>query len=224
MLRSSARSMIPYAEKGLYKRFHDLATKFRDRYSFGVVWAKEPDVVSTLDCYNNLDEVQRSTQKVFESFNSLKSFFEICTARLVPEMTHENKGYFTEGKRNVLYHFDFHHDDRLRYSMNVRETAKKHINDLEFVTVDPVNFPEMLANLGLQWNFPAIALQDKNRGLTFPSKRNENITPDMVEDLIRSVTDGSARPAFQGPVNSATKDENTNADTRSEKMLSHDEL
>ncbi|GJC77198.1 protein disulfide-isomerase [Colletotrichum liriopes] len=138
-------------------------------------------------------------------------------------MTHDNKRYFTEGKRNVLYHFDFHPDDRLRYSKNVRETAKKHINDLEFVTVDPVNFPEILANLGLQWNFPAIALQD-NRGLTFPSERIENITPDLVEDFLRSVTDGSARPAFRDPVKSATKDEVINADTRSEKMLSHDEL
>ncbi|KAK2007878.1 hypothetical protein LZ32DRAFT_666046 [Colletotrichum eremochloae] len=212
------------AGKGLYKRFHDLATAFRDRYSFGVVPAKEQDGVSTLECYNNLDEIQRSTQNLIEDFNSLRSFFEICTSSPVPEMTRENKKYFTEGAGIVLYYFGSHSEDRKRFSSSLRETVGKHIKDVEFVTVDPVAFPEVLANVGLKWDFPAIALQDKSRGLVLPSEKNEYITPDMVENFLRSFKDGSASPSFWDPGEIGTKDESLNVDTRSEEVGTHDEL
>ncbi|KAK2035677.1 hypothetical protein LX32DRAFT_659276 [Colletotrichum zoysiae] len=212
------------AGKGLYKRFHDLATAFRDRYSFGVIPAKEQDGASTLECYNNLDEVQRSTQNLVEDFNSLKSFFEICTSRPVPEMTRENKKYFTEGTKNVLYYFGSHSDDRERFSSSLRETVGKHIKDLEFVTVDPVAFPEVPANVGLKWDFPAIVLQDKSRELVFPSEKNEYITADMVENFVRSFRDGSSGPSFRNPVEIGTKDEDPKVDINSEEVATHDEL
>ncbi|KAK1992246.1 hypothetical protein LX36DRAFT_694338 [Colletotrichum falcatum] len=213
------------AGKGLYKRFHDLATAFRDRYSFGVVPAKEQDGVSTLECYNSLDGVQRSTQNLVDDFNSLKGFFEICTDRLVPEMTRGNKKHFNEGTGNVLYYFSSHPDDRQRFSSSLRETVRKHIKDLEFVTVDPLAFPEVPANVGLNWGFPAIAVQDKSRGLVFPSEKNEYITPDMVENFIQSFKDGDASPSFWDHVEAeaGTKD-NPNVDTSSEEVATHDEL
>ncbi|KAK1986081.1 thioredoxin-like domain-containing protein [Colletotrichum cereale] len=212
------------AGKGLYKRFHDLAMAFRDRYSFGVVPAEHQDGGSTLECYNSLDEVKRSTQDLVEDFNSLKSFFEICTNRLVPEMTRENKRYFTEGTGNVLYYFGSYSDDRARFSSSLRETVRKHIKDLEFVTVDPVVFPEVLANVGLKWDFPAMALQDKTRGLVFPSEKNEYITSDMVENFLRSFKDGNASPSFWDPVERRTEDGDMNVDTSSEETATHDEL
>jgi len=212
------------AGRGLYKRFHDLATAFRDRYSFGVVPAKEQDGASTLECYNSLDEVQRSTQNLVDNFNSLKGFFEICTSRLVPEMTRENKKYFTEGTGNVLYYFSSHPDDRERFSSSLRETVRKHIKDLEFVTIDPVAFPEVPANIGLKWDFPAIALQDKSRGLVFPSEKNDYITPSMVENFVRSFKDGNTSPSLWDPVEIGTKDKDLNVDTSSEEVATHDEL
>ncbi|KAK2039484.1 hypothetical protein LZ31DRAFT_558760 [Colletotrichum somersetense] len=212
------------AGKGLYKRFHDLATAFRDRYSLGVIPAKDQDGASTLECYNNLDEVQRSTQNLVENFNSLKSFFEICTSRPVPEMTRENKKYFTEGTKNVLYYLSSHSDDRERFSSSLRETVGKHIKDLEFVTVDPVAFPEVPANVGLKWDFPAIVLQDKSRGLVFSSEKNEYITADMVENFLRSFRDGSSSPSFWDPVEIGTKDEDPKVDISSEEVATHDEL
>lgn len=78
--------------------------------------------------------------------------------------------------------------------------------------------------MGLKWNFPAIALQDKTTGLMFPSERNNNITPDFVQKFLRSVTDGSARPAFQDPIESVVK-EQVDVDAASNKGDSaHDEL
>ncbi|EFQ27242.1 uncharacterized protein GLRG_01737 [Colletotrichum graminicola M1.001] len=212
------------AGKGLYKRFHDLATMFRDRYSFGVVPAKEQGGASTLECYNSPDEVQRSTQNLVDDFNSLKGFFEICTSRMIPEMTRENKKYFTEGTGNVLYYFGSHSDDRERFSSSLRETVRKHIKDLEFVTVDPVAFPEVPANIGLKWNFPAIALQDKSRGLVFPSEKNDYITPSMVENSLRSFKDGNTSPSLWDPVEIGTKDEDLGVETSNEEVATHDEL
>ncbi|GKT50456.1 protein disulfide-isomerase [Colletotrichum spaethianum] len=139
-------------------------------------------------------------------------------------MTHANKRYFTESRENVLYYFDVQSDNRDRYSSNVRELAKKHINELEFVTVDPVSFPEVPTNLVLKWNFPAIVLQDKKRGFVFSSERKENIKPELVDNFLQSVTDGSVRPAFQDPAEPAVKDEGINVDTGTEEKVAHDEL
>lgn len=82
--------------KGLYKRFHDLASDNAHRYSFGVISRDPEDGPSSLDCFNNLDDVTLSTTDFFSHIFSLDEFLTSCATRLVTEMTHLNEADFIE--------------------------------------------------------------------------------------------------------------------------------
>jgi len=62
--------------------FKTLASRFRDRATFGLV----PAATSTVACYNNRDE-QKFTVSDFSAVNALDRLFESCTAPLIGEFT-----------------------------------------------------------------------------------------------------------------------------------------
>ncbi|KAH9229691.1 hypothetical protein K456DRAFT_1752536 [Colletotrichum gloeosporioides 23] len=194
------------AGKGLYKRFHDLASDNAHRYSFGVISRDPEDGPSSLDCFNNLDDVTLSTTDFFSHIFSLDDFLASCATRLVTEMTHRNKADLIESEVNVLYFFDFNLDRREQFALHIKETARKYAQRLRFVAVDPPAFPDMPSRIGLQWKFPAIALQNKNAGLTYHSEQSESITPGFVENFLRSVASGKVQPASQKHVEAEPTD------------------
>ncbi len=48
-----------------------------------------------MECYNNVDGVQRSTAE-FPSPNSIEGFVRLCATPLIPEMTRRNELSFYE--------------------------------------------------------------------------------------------------------------------------------
>ncbi|KAF6808957.1 protein disulfide isomerase, partial [Colletotrichum sojae] len=184
------------AGAGLYRRFHELASRNAHLYSFGVIPRKRVHRPSFLDCFNNLDDTKNSTTEFYTNVFSLDEFVDTCTTRLIPEMTHKNKKAYTESKTNVLYFFDFNSARREQFATDVRDIARKVTRGLKFVTVDPPSFPDVPASVGLRWNFPAIALQNNGNGLMYPSESSNDITAGFVERFLCSVADGKAKPAF----------------------------
>lgn len=90
------------AGKGLYKRYHDLALEFRDRWSFGIVSRSDEssideegeDAPSVLRCYNNRQDIQKSLDKFFDDTIGLRNFVLDCGRNLVQPLTKLNvKGY-----------------------------------------------------------------------------------------------------------------------------------
>ncbi|KAL0940113.1 protein disulfide isomerase [Colletotrichum truncatum] len=212
------------AGKGLYKRFHDLATTNAHLHSYGVISRDSKNGPSSLDCFNNLDDEKHSTDEFFKHVYSLEEFVKACTNRIVPEMTHQNKVDYTGSKTNVLYFFDFNASRREQFALHIRETARKYKQNLKFVTVDPPAFPDVPASLGIKWTFPAIGLQNKETGLAYHSEQNHAITPGFVENFLRSIGDGTARPAFQDNVDERVDEQLSTEGDVHEKEVVHDEL
>ena len=69
-----------------------IAEQYHDRYSFGIGSVQQRP---TMECYNNVDGVQRSTTE-FPSPTSIETFVRLCATPLIPEMTRRNELSFYE--------------------------------------------------------------------------------------------------------------------------------
>ena len=79
---------IAPGESSIQQRFQDLAEKYHDRLSFALSsdFGNEP----VLGCYNNVDDVQRSTSEL-GGVDALDKFVKICSTPLIPELTRRNE-------------------------------------------------------------------------------------------------------------------------------------
>jgi len=78
----------------LQQQFQEIAAQYHDRYSFGLIpnaQAQGPK----MECFNNLDGVQRSTAEL-PSPTSIEAFVKLCVTRLIPEFTRRNELSFYE--------------------------------------------------------------------------------------------------------------------------------
>ena len=76
----------------LRKQFMTLAEQYSDRYSFAIA---EPQQGAQMECFNNPDDVQRSTTE-FSSPVSIEAFVKLCSTPLIPELTRQNELSFYE--------------------------------------------------------------------------------------------------------------------------------
>ena len=74
-------------ETNLLTQFMTIAEQYHDRYSFGIASVQQGPA---MECYNNVDGVQRSTTE-FPSPTSIETFVRLCATPLIPEMTRRNE-------------------------------------------------------------------------------------------------------------------------------------
>lgn len=193
------------AGKGVYKRYHDLAQEFHDRYSFGIIsradqacndddddnnttpeQAEPPAEPSVLHCYNNVEGTEGTLDRFFEDTIGLRNFVEKCTRRLVQPLGRLNANHFLEGSSPVLYYFDSEIPKREAFETQLKDVARRYADQVRIVTVDPMTFPEIVARMTLQWEFPAMALQNPT-AKTISLYSKGDIDEEIVERYIRDV-------------------------------------
>ncbi|KAH6668629.1 disulfide isomerase, partial [Plectosphaerella plurivora] len=183
------------AGKGVYKRYHDLAQEFHDRFSFGIISrtedgsASEEDgepAPSVLHCYNNVEGKEATLNTFFDNSVGLRRFIESCGQPLVQQMGRLNANTFLEGDFPVLYYFDSEIPKREAFAEKLKDVARKYVDNIRIVTVDPMTFPEVVAKMTLQWEFPSMALQNP-AAKTISLYSKGDIDEEIVERYIRDV-------------------------------------
>lgn len=71
-------------DTNLYDRYETLARQYHDRYSFAV--ARSERGRPEISCYNNPDDMQRSTAE-FSTVESLENLVKLCSTPIIPELT-----------------------------------------------------------------------------------------------------------------------------------------
>ncbi|KAJ8130926.1 hypothetical protein O1611_g2697 [Lasiodiplodia mahajangana] len=171
--------------------FKTIASKFRDRASFGSL-----DTVgtTTIACYNNKDE-QKFTLSDLTAIDALPKLVESCLAPLIGEFTRANEiKYLQSGKSLVLF-FAETSDEREEYIKKMRPVAKMYKEYLSFVTVDANEYADFTVPLGLTPGiFPALAVQNPMYGQTFPYDSGAEISPETVGAFVMDIVQGKVKP------------------------------
>ncbi|KAF9874384.1 hypothetical protein CkaCkLH20_07947 [Colletotrichum karsti] len=201
--------LAPYDES-LRVRFDNLATHYRDRYSFGLAHTSVPD--SSVSCYNNIDSLQFNANDL-SSVDALQTLVHRCKTPLVALLTRRNEIDYLSGGKSLVYFFTSDDVRRDEYVTEIRPLAKRFSEYLTFVTVDSSEYADMLLGLGLAKDASeGLALQNPQTGHAFP--HNGRINAETVEQFIVDISEGNVQPwNGQMPVVSQ-EEENT----------SHDEL
>ncbi|KAM0276989.1 hypothetical protein ACHAQH_006172 [Verticillium albo-atrum] len=182
------------AGRGLYKRFHDLAEEFHDRYAFAIASRASDgsadelgeDAPSVLRCFNHRDGREAEIDQFFKDVGSLRRFVVGCGERLVKQLTRLNAYDFTEGTEPVLYYFDADPDARAKFADDMLPVAKEHAGRITLVAVDPLVFPEVVNKVGLPWDFPSMALQNP-AAKTMSLFNKAEVTTEVVGRFIADV-------------------------------------
>jgi protein disulfide-isomerase A1 len=208
--------------------FNSLAARYQDRASFALL---ETTGDSTIVCYKNKDNEQFATSDL-AAISSVATFVENCLAPLIGEFSRRNELKYLQvsifsgtppppsimsltvkksGKSLVLY-FATDAEQRQRYADSIRSIAKKYSDYLSFVTVDAIEYADMVPMLGLSpRSFPSLAVQNTANGQVFPYKGRKDLSPETVDGFVLDIVSGKVQP-WTGPV---VADEATNP---------HDEL
>ncbi len=75
-------------DASLRRRFEDIANKYHDRFSFAL--SSTTGSQSSIGCYNNLDDVQRSVVEL-AAVEALETFVQLCATPLIPTLARRNE-------------------------------------------------------------------------------------------------------------------------------------
>ncbi|KAK3348889.1 hypothetical protein B0T25DRAFT_609157 [Lasiosphaeria hispida] len=178
-------------------RFTTVAEKYRDRYSFAV--SSDASQLSTVICYNNPDDLQRSTTEL-ASPASLEAFIKLCAMPLIPELTRRNEiTYYASGK-SLVHYFIHTSSQRETYVTEMLPLAKKYHEYLHFTTTDANEYPDAVEMMGLRRGATGLSVQNPSNGDVFPYTGRQKITAGVVETFLVDIIQGRVKPWGQDNV------------------------
>ncbi|KAI1858043.1 uncharacterized protein JN550_012936 [Neoarthrinium moseri] len=180
----------------IQEAFKSLASRFKDRASFGSLETTEQ---TTIVCYNNRDNEQSTTSDL-AAIDSLPSFVSACMTPLIGEFSRRNEVKYFQSGKSLVYFFAETREEREAYVNVIKPIAKKYKEFLSFVTVDADEYRSMTSPLGLPSGlFPALAVQNPTRGQVFPFTE-EHITVEAVDNFVMDIAGGKVKPWTSLPV------------------------
>ncbi|KAK4154512.1 hypothetical protein C8A00DRAFT_42734 [Chaetomidium leptoderma] len=174
----------------LRQHFTTTAERYHDRYSFALAGAQQGPRV---DCYNNLDGLQRSMTE-FPSPGSIESFVKLCSTPLIPELTRRNELSFYESRKSIVHYFVRNDKEREEYVAEMRPLARKYEEYLHFVTTDANEYSDAAEMMGVKRGSKGLSVQNPNNGDLFPYTRKETLTAGGVEAFLGDIIQGKVQP------------------------------
>jgi protein disulfide-isomerase A1 len=219
---------IPEEQTALKSAFTELASRNRDRFTFGLVTDKSLAQVETVQVPSVVVHKPREgEQEVLpgpSGIDALERFLETATAPPIGEFTRRNELKYMKASvallsskafrltiqfqagKSLVYYFAHKPQDLDIYRENLKPLAKKFKEYLNFVTVNALEYGHMLPALGLQdTGSPALAVFNPMYGQAFPLDQKKKITPDVVESFVMDIVQGKVQPLGSGGAGENTK-------------------
>lgn len=187
-------------------RFRNLATWYKDRYSFAVQ-ELEGEGKPWLACANVPDDESHETVEL-EKVNAMERFVEKCASPLVVELTRRNEMQLLNMGKSLVHYFVTTDELRSAWILEARKLAKQYKEYLTFTIIDANEYPNMMISLGLKPGARrALAVHSPHNGDRFPYPSDRSVTAEKVETYLMDIIQGKIKP-WDG----------------TEEGLSHDEL
>ncbi|KAH8200261.1 hypothetical protein TruAng_005597 [Truncatella angustata] len=162
-----------------------VALKYKNEFTFGIhivkYESKEELNNPTVDCFRVIDGDRKVLNDPFDQV-SLESFV-IEASR------------FIEREWPMVYVFAATEAERANLRESLKKLARSHYESLTMVTVDPLEFPDLPAKLGLEPEiFPAGAVHQLSTNRIFPYPKGTPITPSSMQKWGLDVWQGRIKP------------------------------
>ncbi|CAG8952511.1 hypothetical protein HYFRA_00009614 [Hymenoscyphus fraxineus] len=178
----------------LLEHFIELATQFHDAHSFGILVDKELDA-PRITCYLPTEDEPRVLSKRLNPFR-MKQFVYDSTEPVVGQLSVRNEFSLHRTESSLLYLFAETDEERTAFRTQMSGVAKKFREYITFLTVDPVVYDHMPAQVDLDAKkMPAAAVYNIQLGHVFPFDQSKEITPASIEQFVFDIVEGKIEPS-----------------------------
>ncbi|KAJ4386406.1 hypothetical protein N0V93_009301 [Gnomoniopsis smithogilvyi] len=158
------------------RSFSAVAQKYYQEFTFGLV--SDQEVIQagnveppTVVCHIFGDGETRSSG-ILSGPESLEKFVPEASRRVIGELTRENRQRLLDRGWPIVYVFGETENDRAELRRTLHDFARSYYDSLTCVTVDPMEFPDLQEELGLEPGlFPSGAVHQLSKSRIYPYPR-----------------------------------------------------
>ncbi|KAK3692382.1 thioredoxin-like domain-containing protein [Podospora appendiculata] len=181
--------------------FSELAARYRDEFTFGrvadgsVVEAGGVGKTPTVVCYRTVDGETLTFSALHEP-RKLDAWVQDVSRLVLGDLTGWNRQRLLDRGWPMVYLFASTATQRSELQTALRRFAQSYYDSLTCVLVDPVEFPELVEQMGLarDISFPAGAVHQLSKDRIYPYPRGRAFTSRSVQQWGLDVYQGRVKP------------------------------
>ncbi|KAI0598588.1 thioredoxin-like domain-containing protein [Biscogniauxia sp. FL1348] len=179
--------------------FAKVASQFETEFTFGLatdaaVLQSEAATPPFVKCYKPRDGDTHHLAS-FVDADGLEKFVKEASRPVIGELLLHNHQRLLDRGWPMVYIFARTEAERAQIRDSLRKMARSYYDSLTMVTVDPLDFPDLPARLGLEPDvFPAGAVHQLSTDRIYPYPKGRNITPRELQDWGMDVWQGRVEP------------------------------
>ncbi|KAH9883904.1 thioredoxin-like domain-containing protein [Xylariomycetidae sp. FL2044] len=195
--------------------FNNVASKYREEFTFGIASdaaALESEKVEApapvVKCFKPLDGTTVDLNG-FQGEEALEKFVKEASRPLIGELLPHNHQRFLDRQWPMVYVFARTEPERAEIRESLNKLASDYYESLTMVTVDPLDFPELPAKLGLvdhhhdgadggggggEVEYPAGAVHQLSKDRIYPYPRGRGFTSRELQSWGLNVYQGRVKP------------------------------
>ncbi|KAI5917207.1 thioredoxin-like domain-containing protein [Camillea tinctor] len=184
------------ASKALFAK---VASQFETEFTFGLttdiaMLQSEAVTPPSVKCYKPLDGDTHHLAS-FVGEEELSIFIKEASRLVIGELLPHNHQRFLDRGWPMVYVFARTEAERAKIADSLRKLARSYYESLTMVMVDPLNFPDLPARLGLEPGvFPAGAVHQLSTDKIYPYPKGREITPAELQGWGLDVWQGRVKP------------------------------
>ncbi|POS80814.1 hypothetical protein DHEL01_v200781 [Diaporthe helianthi] len=189
---------IEPGDQAARERFVEVAKRYREEFTFGLVEIAQDDdgpVSPTVTCNLRDGGMVTKTSDSFTDSTTLEDFVVGASRAVVGELTKYNQQRLHGRGWPMVYLFAKTEEDRSRLRQDLHSFAKGYYDSLTCVTVDPLEFPELQKEMGLEPGvFPSGAVHQLSKDRIYPYPRNLPVDSQSLQKWGLDVWQGRVKP------------------------------
>ncbi|KAK7935432.1 hypothetical protein PG985_000927 [Apiospora marii] len=187
------------------KLYEDVASQFRDEFTFGINAddaARQAEGVGSpgLKCHRHLDGDVVTFKGSFD-VDAMKAFVDEASRSIISELTAQNQQRLVARGWPMVYLFAATEAERAEFRRTLQKIGRSYYESLTMTTVDPLEFPELPARLGLatpgndaQVEYPCGAVHQLSKDRIYQYPRGSPVTSSALQQWGLDVWQGRIKP------------------------------
>ena len=180
------------------KVFESVASKLRDKYSFGIITdlsehkVKDPGVI----LFKKFDE----GKNLFEGKISEDSLTQFIAENSLPNMDEigpDNFETYVNKKLPILYLFVSNDEERKSAGAEVESLSKDYKGKISFVYLDASKFGGHAESVNLKESWPALGMADLVKNTKYPFDQSKKIEKKAVKEWLDQYVAGTLEPSYK---------------------------
>ncbi|KAI2609140.1 thioredoxin-like domain-containing protein [Hypoxylon sp. NC1633] len=212
--KADSTTFIAYLDAGdevSKSAFAGVAERYREEFTFGMATDEatltaEKAAAPVVRCYKHLDDDEHELTSVSDT-EALERFVKEASRPIIGELLPHNHQRFLDRGWSMVYVFAATEAERSHIRSDLKKMARGYYETLTMVTVDPLEFPDLPAKLGLDPSvLPAGAVHQLSKDRIYPYPRGRGWTSNELQTWGLDVWQGRIRPWTPPGVTTAYED------------------